>query len=200
MTEATACAAASIQIDTDRYQCPSWTLSLTDRVLSRYIPVRDTWLTHAFGASWARPEEQIRQVEPLYASWLPVVQGRIVASTATDASEMHEIESGQFLKREIVDAALQFFEKASDVLPGEPYIYASKTGDLVAEFEAPRGTMTTIVSKSFALAFAVIAGEQPLERRFALADDSTEPMRSELKALSDRMRTEQNGGMETETD
>lgn len=199
MTEATACAAASIQIDTDRYQCPSWTLSLTDRVRS-YLPVRDTRFTYAFGASWARPEEQIRQVEPLYASWLPVVQERIVASTATDASEVHEIESGQFLRPDIVTAALQFFEKASDVLPGEPYIYASKTGDLVAEFEAPRGTMTTIVSESFALAFAVIAGEQPLERRFALTDDSTEPMRNELKALSDRMRTEQNGGMETETD
>lgn len=198
MTEATACAAASIQIDTDRYQCPSWALSLTDRIRNRYLPVGDTRFSYAFGASWARPEEQIRQVEPLYASWLPVVQGRIVASTAEDASEVQAIESGQLLKQEIVNAALHFFEKASDVLPGEPYIYASKTGDLVAEFEAPHGTMTTIVSESFALAFAVIAGEQPLERRFALTNDSTEPMRSELKALSDRMRTEQNGGMETE--
>jgi len=40
------------------------------------------------------------------------------------------------LLKKIASVALSFFEKASDLLPSEPFIYASRQGDLVCRIHS----------------------------------------------------------------
>ena len=54
---------------------------------------------------------------------------------------------------------MRLFEAASDVLPGEPYIYSSVDGDLVAEFKDSYGRLTTIIGPTFTIGFAVVGRE-----------------------------------------
>jgi hypothetical protein len=75
-------------------------------------------------------------------TWLPVVERRIRDSIAR-LGWTDDTDEGRWLSWATAEAARIFFDTAADVLPGEPYIYSSKQGDLVAEFQDERGTLTT---------------------------------------------------------
>jgi hypothetical protein len=102
------------------------------------------------------------------------------------------MNDGCWLSRDVADAANAFFQKTADLLPEEPFIYSSQRGDLVAEFKAERGTMTSIVSPTFVVLFAVIDG-MPLERRVLEGGD----VREQVLQLTGMLRTGLHGAVDT---
>ena len=103
-------------------------------------------------------------------SWLPKVERRIQASTLPNEYVVTlgegDVEKGtEWLSEDVAHASLSFFERCADVLPGEPHLYASKGGALVAEFEAKNGSLTTVISPESVILFAVTAEnpESPIE-------------------------------------
>jgi hypothetical protein len=104
----------------------------------------------------------------------------------------HENE-GQWLTSDIASAATAFFQLASDVLPSEPHIYSSATGDLVAEFRAPRGVMNAVISQTQFIALAVVDGD-PEETKIELTAESPSTVRDALKAITARLRDREHGG------
>jgi hypothetical protein len=86
-----------------------------------------------------------------------------------------------------VKAANTLFVAVSNILPGEPYLYSSRAGNLVAEFENKVGRMTLIVSGDAALALASV-GQERIEKRFELAGATPERLRNELTGIADRLR------------
>lgn len=109
-------------------------------------------------------------------SWLPVVEARIRDSIFPGEKES-EI-STEWLTEDAANAAIAFFRTGADLLPTEPHIYATKSGDLVAEFETPAGSMTGIVSDNKTILFAV------------LATNPHEPIQSVIRRGSNRFRDE----------
>jgi hypothetical protein len=101
----------------------------------------------------------------------------------------------RWLSQLIAMRALEFFKATSDLLPSEPYIYSSQKGDLVAEFTAVRGTLTSIVSPKFILLFAVVDGS-PMEKKVE-RESGFEELRSELRQLTESLRMGRNGSMAT---
>ena len=85
--------------------------------------------------------------------WLPSVERRIGDSIIP--SEYESLVSGEWLHEEVGLAAIRFFQNTADLLPGEPFIYASQTGALVAEFGATRGALTTVISPESVILFGV---------------------------------------------
>jgi hypothetical protein len=126
---------------------------------------------------------------PLEPSWLENIQRYIDESVIPDTCRAEN--DGRWLNQEIAIAARDFFQKTAELLPGEPFIYSSKSGDLVAEFKDKHGTMTTIVSSTFVLLFAVIDGV-PVERRIVEPGD----WREDVQLLTGQLRTGQNGAVE----
>lgn len=98
---------------------------------------------------------------------------------------------GRWVSQEIADAANVFFQSTADLLPGEPTIYSSQGGDLVAEFKADHGTLTSVVTPTFVLMFAVIDG-MPVERRV-----SSGGLRREVQELTEWLRMGQDGTLGT---
>jgi hypothetical protein len=94
------------------------------------------------------------------APWLASVERRINDSIIP--KEYERKDSTEWLREEVGNAATLFFQNAADVLPGEPFLYASKTGALVAEFAAPNGTLTAVISSSAITLFAVRADRRDL--------------------------------------
>lgn len=89
--------------------------------------------------------------------WLPSVERRITDSVVP--AEYQEESTPEWLTEEVAQAAVRFFQNTADVLPGEPHLYASKTGALVAEFETPTGALTTVVSPETTILFGVRANQ-----------------------------------------
>src|SRR5207253_6843160 len=58
------------------------------------------------------------------------------------------VHDGRWVTQAVANAATDFFKSTADLMPGKPFIYSSREGDLVAEFETKRGTMTSIISRS----------------------------------------------------
>jgi hypothetical protein len=104
--------------------------------------------------------------------------------------------NGRWLPQATAIAALKFFEAASDLLPGEPYIYGSPLGDLIAEFEGEKGTLTSVIGPNITLLFAIIGGI-PIKRTVSPEGGERE-LRSELRELAESLRTGKHGALETE--
>ncbi|MGA2833525.1 MAG: hypothetical protein ABSE55_10690 [Terracidiphilus sp.] len=104
--------------------------------------------------------------------------------------------SGRWLSQATAIAALKFFEAASDLLPGEPYIYGSPLGDLIAEFDGEKGTLTSIIGPNTTLLFAIIGGT-PIKKTIR-PEGGEGGLRSELKELAESLRTGKHGSLETE--
>jgi hypothetical protein len=123
------------------------------------------------------------------AAWLSIVEQRIKASVAPEGypAEGH----GAWLQTKVGSAAVDFFRSTSTALPGEPYIYASNAGDLVAEFIGPRGKMTCIVAPNAVYVFAV-AGEDTVEKKFVLSEAVA--LRSHLQTMTNMLRPIQPNG------
>jgi hypothetical protein len=124
------------------------------------------------------------------ASWLASVERRIRNSIVPEGREAQN--DGRWLTYDIANAATVFFQTASDVLPSEPYIYSSLAGELVAEFKAEHGTMTSLISKTQLISLAVVDG-LPIETRIDLGVLSSSTIRKELNSIMIMLRTGKNG-------
>jgi hypothetical protein len=139
----------------------------------------------------AKTETLIQGPTRLRARWLSAVQERIQRSILPRDQE----NDGRWLAEEIAVSSSTFFETTSDLLPGEPYIYTSIKGDLVAEFQCDSGIMTGIITPEFVGLFAVIDGV-PVERTLPLADPANST-RQGLQEFTETIRTKQHGAMGT---
>lgn len=126
---------------------------------------------------------------PVRAAWLPTIERRIADSIASP--EVDEIpDDGRWIDSNVAAQAFGFFDATSDVLPSsEPYIYTSTHGDLVAEFEATHGKITTIVGKTSVVSFA--ATDATMHRTtLELPVSNIREVRKQLKELTDRVSGE----------
>jgi hypothetical protein len=180
MTIATGDANASIRYvtPTDWYR-PSWDAGIIARYVRQFTSSTRRLLS-------ARIEQTPIRTRPIAAAWLSAIEQRIHGSRTLNGGEPEN--NGRWLQGDIADAGVEFFQSTSDLLPGEPYIYSSRMGDLVAEFETPHGTLTSIVSKKFVLIFAVIDGNS-IEKKAPLSATGLGELRLELKKLTELLRT-----------
>jgi hypothetical protein len=100
-----------------------------------------------------KPEESYFSKAP----WLDSVERRIQNSTAPSGYPI--LDPQVWLTENIASAGLSFFRNVDDLLASEPYIYASKRGDLVAEISAQgQPSLTVIVSPDTIILFAASDG------------------------------------------
>ena len=113
--------------------------------------------------------------------WLASVERRIQDSTMPN--EYGEWSTPEWISEDVGRAAISFFQNSADVLPGEPFLYASLSGDLVAEFETAKGSMTTIISPEDTILFATPADylQSPIE---VTLKRGTNRLREEVRAFS----------------
>jgi hypothetical protein len=130
---------------------------------------------------------EFRLPVPFTAPWLGAVQRRLEQSIASTE------ESGDptTITHSVARAAITFFEATSDVLPGEPYLYPSEQGDVIAEFRGSNGRLTGILGPDFVILHAVVEGkivqcELPLQSDYA----ST---RHELKSIKTKLQVGEHG-------
>lgn len=157
------------------------------RFFERYIK----WVSARPHLAEAKTETLIQGPTRLPAQWLSAVQERIQRSILPRGQN----NDGRWLTEEIALSSSTFFETTSDLLPGEPYIYTSTKGDLVAEFQSDSGIITGIITPEFVGLFAVIDGV-PVERTLALANPPNST-RQGLHEFSETLRTKQHGPMGT---
>ena len=167
-------------------------------------PVRDAERTRRFARLFKikQQAETAPQMEgmnailspchPAEAPWFHIIERRITRSALPDINTKND---GRWLTLDVAEAAWDFFKMTSDLLPGEPYIYGSQKGDLVAEFTAAHGTLTSITTPRFTLLFAVVDGI-PIEKRIP-RESSNSVLRSELKKLAELLRTGKHGTLGT---
>jgi hypothetical protein len=144
------------------------------------------YVTPDLQLSDTKQEKDIREVRPISATWLNALNRRIQKSTAPLGRKIDN--DLRWLSQDIAEAASAFFKTTSDVLPGEPHIYSSLKGDLVAEFSGAHGTMTNIVSQTSVIVFAVV-DEDPVEKRLELCRSETDALRQELQRLTKMLST-----------
>ncbi len=117
-------------------------------------------------------------------NWLPIVEERIRASTLPD--EYEDERSSEWLTEGAALAAIAFFRATADLLPAEPHIYATKEGDLVAEFETKTGSLTSIISGKETIVFAVLSDRphEPIEKIIHMEGSK---FRHELRSITNRL-------------
>jgi hypothetical protein len=93
---------------------------------------------------------------------------------------------GRWLDRDVAFAALGFFRQASEMLPVEPHIYRSNSGDLVAEFTSAHGMLTGVVTSDSFLAVATIDGK-PQQFVLNLTNGFDGEVRRQLRQLSESL-------------
>jgi hypothetical protein len=124
------------------------------------------------------------------AEWLSVVQQRIIASIPTNG---YSVEGNTaWLQPEVAGAALEFFKRTSTALPGEPYLYSSQAGDLVAEFPVPCGKMTCIISPKVVLVCAVTDGEV-VQKKLMRNQHGPDTLRSVIQEVTNLFHAGTNG-------
>lgn len=123
---------------------------------------------------------------PVRASWLANVERRLLGSIPMNNGEPVP-NTGRWLELEIAWQAINFFQATSDILPGEPYVYTSRKGDLVAEFKVPKGKLTTIVGKTSLTSFSVV-GDHIWRISFDLPVVNIQGARQKIKEVSEQLR------------
>jgi len=116
------------------------------------------------------------------ANWLANVERRLRDSIAPPGNTAPQLV--QWLSADVANSAIQFFRMASDFLPGEPYIYSSNGSDLIAEFTAKHGTLTSVVSATGLSILATVDGVLQKERVIDLRTASAKTFQSELKPIT----------------
>lgn len=126
--------------------------------------------------------------------WLSAVEARIRDSVLPD--ELRGDLSAEWLTEDAANAAIAFFRAGADVLPAEPHIYATESGDLVAEFETQAGSMTSVVTDRETILFAVLVSEpqQPMQRVIRRGSNK---FRDELRSFTRRLTAGSHGKMGT---
>ena len=133
-----------------------------------------------------RQEFGIRAPLNSIPKWLEAVKRRITDSTMPHDQVTEN--DGQWLTEEVANVASAFFEEASDLLPSEPFIYASSKGDLVAEFTPRFGSLTAIISPKSVLLYAVVNGH-PEHREVSFLGEDFVALRRDLDELTEPLRT-----------
>ena len=95
---------------------------------------------------------------PPESPWLSIVERRINGSITP--VEYEDKASADTVNEKVGQAALSFFRGAADVLPSEPFLYASLQGNLVAEFSSSKGTMTAVISPEETVVFTAVVGDK----------------------------------------
>jgi hypothetical protein len=90
--------------------------------------------------------------------------------------------SAEWLDLNSATLALQFFSATADLLPGEPYIYATHSGDLVAEFEAETANLTAVISEAHIILFAATKNAVTSPKEHIIKN--RENMRAEVRAFT----------------
>ena len=117
-------------------------------------------------------------------NWLPVVESRIRDSIRPDEYEIEN--SAEWLTADAAYAAIAFFRGGAEALPSEPHIYATNNGDLVAEFQTPQGNMTSVVSDSETILFAVPAND-PLNPVQKVIRRGSNNFKEELRSVTQKI-------------
>jgi hypothetical protein len=125
--------------------------------------------------------------------WLVVLEARIRDSVLPDEYEGEP--STEWLTEGAANAAIAFFRASADLLPVEPSIYATKSGDLVAEFETPAGSMTSVVSDKETILFAVMTNDpdEPIQRVIRRGSNQ---FRDELRSFTITLTSGSHGKLE----
>ena len=181
-------AATAAELSLPRIETPGYEPRRA-RVIERYMLWRFTREPHQLSRD-CLVEFQVYDPDPTRPDWLATIQQVIRDSVAPSARDT--TNDGRWLNQDVADAATDFFQNTADLLPAEPAIYRSQLGELVAEFEAERGTMTSIVSPAFVLLFAVIDGV-PVEKTISPSGN----VRGEVREFVEQLRVEQHGPVET---
>jgi hypothetical protein len=157
--------------------------STTGDVLSQ---LRGTFVLNLAKLVGHLPQEEVRSSEVriktytpvLYAAnaWLSVVEERIRASIRPNENEGGE--STEWLNSHAAAEAISFFRSVADLLPTEPHISATRSGDLVAEFETSICTMTSVVSDRETVLFGISNS------------DPDKPVQTVIRRGSNRLREE----------
>lgn len=177
MNPATAQAAASISIQPFHPE-PSRSANIVNRYLRMFNPLPAKTLS-LFASDLA-----ITMPHPIAAEWFEPVRQRIADSVIVPGEDIHNDETA--ISPNIGDSSLWFFTNTSDVLPAEPHLYSSRSGDLIAEFEGRYGRLTTIISDWSVLVFAV-SGETVFDMQFQLRPENVTLLRRELQVISNRI-------------
>jgi hypothetical protein len=126
----------------------------------------------------------------LAANWLANVQRRLRDSIVPD--DKAQTRTGQWLTRDVANSAIEFFQMASGVLPGEPYIYSSNGTDLIAEFKGKFGVLTSIVSGPAITIYATVNGVQS-EKHIDLRTASPKSLQNDLNPIMNWLLSGKNG-------
>ena len=132
--------------------------------------------------------------QPIPARWLADVERRIRDSIVP--TEHLADNDGRWLSMSVANSAIQFFRQPSAVLPGEPFIYSSASGDLVAEkkfCKGLHGLMTSVVTEDKVLAMAMVNGH-PAQVTLDLLTATEGDLRRELKPIADFLCKGQHAG------
>lgn len=128
------------------------------------------------------------------SSWLAQVESRIRDSVVPQSGE--EQPSCEWLAQDAAYAAIAFFRQGADLLPTEPHIYGTESGDLVAEFETSHATITSIVSdtKTILFGYLLAAPEEPFQ---AVIAKGSNHYREDLKSFTKKLSSRSHGKMES---
>lgn len=139
---------------------------------------------------------RIAEYTPMLAvanAWLAVVEARIRASIKPDGQD--DEESTEWLSCYAADAAISFFRNAADLLPIEPHIAATRGGDLVAEFEVPNCSMTSVVSDHETVLFGVCEHDRsPIHTTIRRGSNR---LREEVRSFTDQLGVKSHGNVAT---
>lgn len=142
-----------------------------------------------------RAEAELPSVAPPPAPWLGAVQRRLNASIGIEGADA--LRDGSSLTKEVVSNANSFFEATSNLFPSEPYLYGSRNGDLIAEFEGKVGRMTVVVTSHNLIAFAV-AGNETFKKQFDIVPFASAPIRHEIADIAERLGSGRYGSVDSE--
>jgi hypothetical protein len=142
-----------------------------------------------------RPESELPSLTSTPAPWLGAVQRRLNASIGLEGIEGRN--DGAWLIKEVVSNANSVFDAASNLFPSEPYLYGSRAGDLVAEFEGKEGRMTMVVTKEALITFAV-AGKKTIRRQMKLIPFTPADIRRGVADIANSLGSGSYGSVDAE--
>ncbi|MGO4879476.1 MAG: hypothetical protein ACLP59_01480 [Bryobacteraceae bacterium] len=139
-----------------------------------------------------RLEDAVQGPSQIASSWLTDVRKRLELSILPKGLEAEN--NGQWLSEDIAAEAVSFFDKTSDLLPSEPYMYSSLMGDLVAEFRTTGGQMTGIIARDYVMLFAVVGG-MAIRKQLPVSGSKTAIRRELQKFMTEMLRARQHGAV-----
>jgi hypothetical protein len=125
---------------------------------------------------------------PAAAEWLPVIERRIKDSVRAVEIASSDQENVDSIDQAVANSANLFFRIASTQLPAEPYIYASKKGELIAEFRANERALTLIISDGRVASYVIGSDGVPKASFLDLSRASASSIRRELHRVMQQFR------------